>query len=452
MNYKLQSILAAGFVCMSIMLKVNVQAQPPCNPSPITLTAVKDTLCFDSTTTVCAPAGYASYTWGTGNTTACITAPAGFTEVTVTDNNGCTVQATITIATDRLLLDVFAKEHCSPELDTIFAATLYCCPGIGNLTYTWSNGDTGQVITGLQPGNYRCTGTDANGCAASVDSIPINNPTDAVDPVQPLCVVATDTALMHNIIIWEKVDTIYADSFYIYRVNTPDTDYLLIGTIPNWNTLSAFEDSSSLAGQFSYRYKINSANYCGTHNQLSPYHQTIFLWSPTPGQYSWTPYVIENDAAPIGSYNLYRDTAGNGNWEFLQALADTQTTAFDPAYALYPNARYMIVVQLAVSCNPTRGITNTTSNILSNANKPNGIDDLKQGGLRVFPNPIHDHVVFMMDDMKSISITDVLGKSIYKNNGRQNTLNISLSRCTSGVYFYTVYTECCTYTGKLIKD
>jgi hypothetical protein len=432
------------------MLKVNVQAQPPCNPSPITLTAVKDTLCFDSTTTVCAPAGYASYTWGTGNTTACITAPAGFTEVTVTDNNGCTVRATITIALDRLTLEVLTRENCNPELATISMSTSPTDPGVGNLIYTISNGDTGSVITGVPPGTYTCTVTDANRCTASALAI-INNPADSVDPVQPLCIVATDTALMHNIIIWENIDTIFTSYFCIYRANTQDTNYRLIGSVSAWG-LGSYEDSSSLANQFSYRYKINSANYCGKHNQLSPYHQTIFLWSPAPGQYSWTPYVIENDATPIGSYNLYRDTAGSGNWELLQALADTQTTAFDPEYAMYPNARYMIVVQLAVSCNPTRGITNITSNILSNANKPNGIDDLKQGGLRVFPNPMHDHVVFMMDDMKSISITDVLGNSIYKNNGRQGTLNISLSQWTSGIYFYTVHTECCSYTGKLIKD
>jgi hypothetical protein len=60
-------------------------------PGPDCLIPGNDTLCISGSTQLCAPAGYASYLWSTGETTSCITTTnPGICSVTVTDTNGVT--------------------------------------------------------------------------------------------------------------------------------------------------------------------------------------------------------------------------------------------------------------------------------------------------------------------------------------------------------------------------
>jgi gliding motility-associated-like protein len=47
-------------------------------------------------------------------------------------------------------------------------ATATATGGSGNYSYSWSNGATGNVVTGLSSGNYVVTATDQNSCASSI--------------------------------------------------------------------------------------------------------------------------------------------------------------------------------------------------------------------------------------------------------------------------------------------
>ncbi len=48
-------------------------------------------------------------------------------------------------------------------------ATATATGGLPPYTYQWSNGDSGEVVTGLEEGEYTVTATDANGCTATAD-------------------------------------------------------------------------------------------------------------------------------------------------------------------------------------------------------------------------------------------------------------------------------------------
>lgn len=157
-------------------------SEPPLLESSIVGT---DILCFggnngaiDLTVTGGVP-GYA-YLWNNGAVTEDLTGlVAGFYQVTVTDQNGCVVEDSITLTqpADSISFtveveDVLCKDGTDGEIDLDVAG------GTLPYDYAWSNGDTVAQIVNLTAGWYEFTVTDGNGCTIS-DSVFVDEP-DAV--------------------------------------------------------------------------------------------------------------------------------------------------------------------------------------------------------------------------------------------------------------------------------
>ncbi len=118
------------------------------------------------------PNGY-HYSWAPNGGTKATASnlSAGTYTVTVTDSAGCTGTVAVTISQPGGLSSIIA----------VSTGTIYC---VGNstgsaqatapiggtppYTYNWSpNGGTNLIATGLSPGTYTITGTDANGCTTN---------------------------------------------------------------------------------------------------------------------------------------------------------------------------------------------------------------------------------------------------------------------------------------------
>ncbi|RLD48312.1 MAG: hypothetical protein DRI94_12735, partial [Bacteroidetes bacterium] len=116
-----------------------------------------------------------SYLWSNGQTSQTATGLAGGTyTVTVTDvPNGCSTVATAVIS-----------ENGGPVISSITGQDVTCygwndgsaTANSGSYTYTWSNGQSGATITGLQAGTYTVTVSD--GSCSSTASITITQPND----------------------------------------------------------------------------------------------------------------------------------------------------------------------------------------------------------------------------------------------------------------------------------
>jgi len=93
----------------------------------------------------------------------------------VTDANGCMQQACIQIA-EPMELSASATASTAACGEDVGAVTLAVNGGSIPYSYTWSNGASSQNITGLAPGAFTVTVTDANGCSiveqAIVDGTP----------------------------------------------------------------------------------------------------------------------------------------------------------------------------------------------------------------------------------------------------------------------------------------
>src|SRR5690606_17166952 len=138
-----------------------------------------------------------TYLWSNGATTQSITdLAAGSYTVTVTDANGCTAEGTYTVGTEDVVITVSAvavDAVCTAANGTL---TLTIAGGTPDYTISWTgpNGftSTDKDLSGLEPGTYNVTVTDANGCEAT-NSFEVGT-TDVVITITETVVDATCVA------------------------------------------------------------------------------------------------------------------------------------------------------------------------------------------------------------------------------------------------------------------
>ncbi|MNX86056.1 hypothetical protein D3C86_1179200 [compost metagenome] len=113
--------------------------------------------------------GQAPYTisWNIAGDSTILSAPAGTYTATITDADGCTTTFSATL-TDPAPISANST-NTSSSCSTCPDGTASVAPtgGTGSYTYLWNNGTTTASATGLVPGTYTVTITDANGCEAT---------------------------------------------------------------------------------------------------------------------------------------------------------------------------------------------------------------------------------------------------------------------------------------------
>jgi len=135
-------------------------------------TGLTDARCYDSqdgsiTAVPGGGNGVYSYQWNSGSTSS-VNNNLGFGTyiVTVTDGEGCSATASATVGSPA------AIDPNTSGTDQLIAgaadgtATAAPSGGVPGYTFDWSNSDTTSTLTGLLPGAYTVTVTDAAGCTA----------------------------------------------------------------------------------------------------------------------------------------------------------------------------------------------------------------------------------------------------------------------------------------------
>lgn len=109
---------------------------------------------------------------------------------TITDANGCPVIRTFAI-TQPPVITASASSTSSACTSNTGTATTSASGGTGLLTYSWApSGGTNATATGLAPGTYTCTITDANGCTATASTTvnTVNGPSASIQSqASPSC-------------------------------------------------------------------------------------------------------------------------------------------------------------------------------------------------------------------------------------------------------------------------
>ena len=146
--------------CPPIALTVGSITPPSCNGSS------------NGSASVSASGGATPYTylWQPGNLSgAAQTAlAAGTYTVSATDADGCTGSTTVIVTEPDALSLIVANVIDATCAGNDGAATVAASGGTPGYTITWDNGLSGASVSGLAPGAYTATVTDANGCTTSV--------------------------------------------------------------------------------------------------------------------------------------------------------------------------------------------------------------------------------------------------------------------------------------------
>ncbi|MDX2003491.1 MAG: gliding motility-associated C-terminal domain-containing protein [Chitinophagales bacterium] len=114
-----------------------------------------------------------NYLWtpSVGNTATVSNLAAGWYTVNVTDNNGCLATDSFEVnEPPALQLSLLTTPvRCYGDADGLASPLLN--GGTPNYTYLWSDGQTTDVATGLNPGTMTLTVTDANNCSVSAQAV-----------------------------------------------------------------------------------------------------------------------------------------------------------------------------------------------------------------------------------------------------------------------------------------
>jgi hypothetical protein len=118
--------------------------------------------------------GAYQYVWSNGDITATANAlAAGNYDVTVTDANGCTSNATASVTQPSSLAVVNASTDATCFNGSDGSASVNVNGGSAPYTYLWSNGDVTSQINNIPAGAYTVTVTDLSGCSF-IDVVNVN--------------------------------------------------------------------------------------------------------------------------------------------------------------------------------------------------------------------------------------------------------------------------------------
>jgi hypothetical protein len=165
--YNSENVFVTKFIC------------PVCADSvgPVNVQVSKTIMCSGDSAELCAPAGFTSYLWNTGDTGICIYAKStGNYYVIVHSINRCSS------ASGQVSINVYP----SPSVSTaVNGDTLSVYNSVKQQWFLDGNllpGDTGKMYIASSPGNYSVQVTDSNGCLSMSNEIVISNIGDIPEP------------------------------------------------------------------------------------------------------------------------------------------------------------------------------------------------------------------------------------------------------------------------------
>ena len=300
------------------------------------------------------PSGTYTYSWTPGGQitkTATALAP-GIYEVTVTDNNGCTITSS----------NVLITQPASPLIVTADSVDATICGGpdngqaianaFGGTTpygYSWNTGQTSQTIASLSPGNYTVDITDANGCVLSASTY----------------VNAFDAIFLPNFTDYFSDTICLGDNVTISVVDNPTFTY-------SWNTgqVTPTITVTPTAPRTDYILTVvDSARNCS-------FSITASIWAP---QLPIVPYGLANGETysyPLDVPIKLNDNVVLGSaYSYLYYLWSNGETTKEINVSPEVSTTYYIMVQDAQGCQGYDSIRVVVGVMVYNGISPNG--DLK---------------------------------------------------------------------------
>ncbi|MBU0764751.1 MAG: T9SS type A sorting domain-containing protein, partial [Bacteroidetes bacterium] len=334
-----------------------------------------------------------SLLWSTGGTSTAISdLPVGTYSLAVTDANMCMKMKMFSVSNDNgpvVSSAIITETACDDSTGTV---DITISGGSMPFVYEWSDGTTGEDLTGLAEGDFSVTITDNDGCVTVENyfvptQVPLEN---------PICMVFVDSISGFNRVVWEKVQDYGVSHYNIYRENNMAGVFNLLATVP-YDDLSEYEDPYADPVTRPWKYKISAVDSCGNESPLSDAHKTLHLTiNEGLGQtinLIWDSY----EGFDYYSFYVHRHTNQTG-WDIIDTLPSWEWTYVDDP-ASQGQLYYMVSVVKDTSCVSTGTAkatggpySHSTSNIDEyitpvTINEPGSAIS---GELLIYPNPFSD--------------------------------------------------------------
>jgi|GEM_PF-5491514 hypothetical protein len=472
-NASMPNITAGTYVCAvrdgngCITTTPNIVVSQPAalSISPVTTNASCATANGSASVTVSGGVTPYSYSWngGAASTTSSMNnISAGYYNVVVTDNNGCKDSvAAIVNSTNGPVPYVTATTPFNCVLGTMGSVTMSDSNGTGPYLFSWSNGSTGQTLTGVTGGTYYVT-IDNGGCiGVAAVTVP-----QALPAGVSVCMVTVDT-IQKTTVMWNKTTESHIMSYNLYRKPSSGTTYQLRERFcAGYSTI--FTDSVSNTATSGYDYEVSEVDSCGNESPLSTPINSIYVTATDNGS-----NVVLNWAAYQGTfgsyYYIYRDTVQNV-FALYDSVASNVLTYTDTKPLITSNpVYYTIGVSNITGCNPTqiiehgKGGPGAYTSAKSNTKKlvhggPTSLNSLNEHyNITIYPNPSNGVFTIQSSGISRQTLVEVynmIGEKVYSNslNIQHSKFNIDLSDQSAGVYMYKILSEKGEYlaSGKLI--
>jgi hypothetical protein len=344
----------------------------------------------------------------------------------VTDTNECTATDSVMLTEPdpMIIIKDFTPKIC-PWTNEGYIS-LDVSDGTPPYSFSWSTGDLTDSIGDLSAGVYKVTITDAEGCTLN-DSILIDSLTTYQGSEICLVTVNNDNRIL---VVWEKTYNQGIASYNIYREQSSKDNYVKIATIP-FDSLSVYEDKSSVPEENPYFYKISATDSCGNESAKSPLHKSIHLVANlglnNEVNLNWDEYK----GFVYYEYEIFRGTALTELFSIRTISASIRSWSDKSA----PSGKnyYRILVVKPESCFPTSHKALEYNSPFSNYDEETltGMSETEPAGFNIYPNPFQERttITFNNPDFEKhqLILMDLTGKVI-KQIGDITGSQVELSR------------------------
>ncbi len=393
----IESVSVAEFGCQGLAIAINqtnVQCNSECN-GILDITGVTN------------GATPFSYTWSNSKTTAKIDSLCpGSYSVTVVDGNNCNVYGSYTITEPQVLsANATSTDETAKDAND---GTAISNPsgGTQDYAYSWSTGDTTQAISGLAPGTYFLTVTDANGCTTL----------DTVTIIEFTCPALEVNSQTSNISCFGACD----GSIAVLGVNNAVSPLLY-----KWNTGATSASMSDLcAGDYSVTI-IDSKNCEVVQNNTLTQPDEILITVDSTRD-------VRLD--PLGYIAI--STNNNGNYIFSWSGPGNFTAKTEDLDSLSDFGCYTLTV--------TDTVTNCSKDSTICLEDKTSTLDFEFGNINVYPNPTKGDFIIDFNNSRlkqaEITIFDLSGKQLLnlEKKTSDKVLNVESEVLNAGLYIIRI--------------
>lgn len=414
--------------------------------------------------------GSMSYAWSGGGTSATKTGmAAGTYTVTVTDANGCTDIANVTITQPNaaVSVNVINITHVSCRFGSNGKGTASGAGGTGSKTYVWSNGVTTALNNNLPIGTYTVTATDQNGCTAT-NSFTITQPATSVSvavtgSTNIVCYGgATGAAsalgsggvgsffyVWSNASIGASLSGVAAGTYTVSASdqNSCTATASLVITQPDPFLSNAIVADESCEGENDGEIDANVSGGTSPYGYLWSNAQTSAVATGlSPGTYSVTVSDVNGctttggGVVDAGSIPPVPDLGPNVTVTGQDVTLDPgvfdgyewQDGSNLPTFIVTETGTYSVTVTDSNGCTGTDQITVTIW--------PTGVGEIGQGSIQLYPNPTQGQVDVVSNSVfkgdVQIELFDVRGQRVSVNSVQINerTLRLNMESLAKGTY------------------